>query len=690
MYSWGERKGQHFARGLTIFFFCFCTRAFPSGHIRLPIDKAGSHRKQQTMSEDSIIALTENGAAGYKLDAWCDFLAKTFPDTEAEDVRQRFSRLYEEDPRRAFKYAMLLGNLRKGGGGRGNMNGFVACMDVVWEKNPMHVVVNVANIMELVSAKMMLVSHPLSKLPKLLLNFAFLPQVLLKHFSNPSPQHRNNYWGNLQAIKDLEERRATFRSSHAVKQERRKRRFEGHFAVVQEFARSLGFGCVWSVVQRKPSLCQEPRRYVVQVPYVLVPRSEMVAERWAAFLQEDHSQEDEAQEYCCQEAEQEDCRTEGDEESGDGGCEEEHDEERLRKKTLRNRLRSIAYREDAFGPGHRWGKRDLYALADKFAARYADDAELAASIPPCKEDEEPAAVDKKKDPIEFVSDFGMLTDECSDAETDSNGADEDPCEDGPPFLKFFEDEMSVPVTTCTTKRVGTKPSMNPLSGYEVLPELKDRFAAFVAARDARLKAEAKASRNECIRRERASEQRCSNEALALLFDATVETFVHFMRGEGQPHALRMSGFKYCPTPGCSADKATGSLESGGIGEAMMRRLGFASGMSPTGGRREFKVGTLFSFFIFAQRLPLTLSMCVNLVCRSGSRRTGLPWAWPSRGLAGGRSRRSTTPTCRRATPASGWGGSTGATTQRATIFSRSRWWMPSSRGREADARRRRR
>lgn len=109
------------------------------------------------MNEGGVIVATENGAAGYQLDMWCQFLAKTFPDTPREDVWQRFSLLYDEDPSRAFKYAMLLGNLRKGGGGRGNTNGFVACMDVVWEKNPMHVVANVANIMELTSAKMMLV-----------------------------------------------------------------------------------------------------------------------------------------------------------------------------------------------------------------------------------------------------------------------------------------------------------------------------------------------------------------------------------------------------------------------------------------------------------------------------------------------------------------------------------------------------
>jgi hypothetical protein len=80
----------------------------------------------------------------------------------------------------AFKFAMIFANLRKGGGGRANMNAFVACMDEVWEKRPMHVVVNARLIMELGSAKTML--------------------VLLKHFSNPALDHANNYWGNLAAI----------------------------------------------------------------------------------------------------------------------------------------------------------------------------------------------------------------------------------------------------------------------------------------------------------------------------------------------------------------------------------------------------------------------------------------------------------------------------------------------------------
>jgi hypothetical protein len=33
-------------------------------------------------------------------------------------------------------------------------------------------------------------------------------------------------------------------------------------------------------------------------------------------------------------------------------------------------------------------------------------------------------------------------------------------------------------------------------------------------------------------------------------------------------------FKYCPTPGCSADKATGTGLERGIGHAVMNRMGF--------------------------------------------------------------------------------------------------------------------
>jgi len=47
-----------------------------------------------------------------------------------------------------------------------------------------------------------------------------------------------------------------------------------------------------------------------------------------------------------------------------------------------------------------------------------------------------------------------------------------------------------------------------------------------------------------------------------------------------------NAFKYCPTPGCSADKATGSKE--GIAWAVMRRLGdFPSALLDPYGR-QFK------------------------------------------------------------------------------------------------------
>lgn len=105
----------------------------------------------------AVAVETENGAPAYLLDPWNDLLAKTFPDTPAQDIKDGFRPLYEEDRCKAFKYAMMFGNLRKGGGGRANMKAFVTCMDVVWEKNPMHIVANVRIIMELCSAKMMLV-----------------------------------------------------------------------------------------------------------------------------------------------------------------------------------------------------------------------------------------------------------------------------------------------------------------------------------------------------------------------------------------------------------------------------------------------------------------------------------------------------------------------------------------------------
>ena len=105
-------------------------------------------------------------------------------------------------------------------------------------------------------------------------------------------------------------------------------------------------------------------------------------------------------------------------------------------------------------------------------------------------------------------------------------------------------------------------------------------------RDLQLKEQAKSERKNRIAQERSQNLR-SNEHLVLLFDTIVDTFYDFMKNS-KKRQLRMSGFKYCPTPGCSADKATGNLESSGIGEAMMRKLGFANRLSPTGGRREFK------------------------------------------------------------------------------------------------------
>lgn len=349
---------------------------------------------------------------------------------------------------------------------------------------------------------------------------------------------------------------------------RRKKRFDGHLAVVQEFACSLlGFPTdVWSVVRRKPNLRPELDGYMVELPFKLVPRSEMVRERWASFLQEQDPFPDGWEE-----------------DSSEGNTKE--------KKKLRSRSRRIAYLEDKFGPGNHMGEHELCMLANRFAGRYRDDEELLGSIPASSERkqqqmQQQQQVEKEEDPIQLVGDFGMLTDECSDADTNSIPESDDGSEENL-FHLFFEEQRSVQMQTCTKRHIGTKASMNPLSGYEILPALKDKFASFVAARDARLKAEAKVSRNQRIQRERIAEHR-SSKALTQLFDATVEAFVDFMRSE--KHGLRMSGYKYCPTPGCSADKATGNLESGGIGEAMMRRLGFASiCMSPTGGRREFKV-----------------------------------------------------------------------------------------------------
>lgn len=91
---------------------------------------------------------------------------------------------------------------------------------------------------------------------------------------------------------------------------------------------------------------------------------------------------------------------------------------------------------------------------------------------------------------------------------------------------------------------------------------------FVASRDMAYADAAKKEKQEKLRKEREDPVR-QQEAVEALFEAVADAFVQLMK-EGDPFA-----FKYCPTPGCSADKATGSQPGGeGIAQAVMRRMGF--------------------------------------------------------------------------------------------------------------------
>ena len=70
-----------------------------------------------------------------------------------------------------------------------------------------------------------------------------------------------------------------------------------------------------------------------------------------------------------------------------------------------------------------------------------------------------------------------------------------------------------------------------------------------------------------ILQERSSPARYE-DSLVDLFDAVADAFAELLLADNH------FAFKYCPTPGCSVDTATGSLESGGLACAVMTKLGF--------------------------------------------------------------------------------------------------------------------
>ena len=431
---------------------------------------------------------------------------------------------------------------------------------------------------------------------------------------------------------------------------------------------------VWDVVQRKASLnITTPKNYEVKQQDAYVPRSDMVRARWMEFMQA------ESREAASLPP------------PGNGGSSGEDPSER--RKRERNRMRSMAWKLDRFGAGY-LDPVEVLRRACKFADVFSEDVELIASIPAgAASDDDGGSSDdnnNRPDPMERVHYFGMNTGECSDADTDSEQGSPSP----PPaalVCTFFRITAGAKAPTKTAKYVGTRPATNRLSGYEIVPNLREDFREFVAGRDRCRALEKKAECRQRILEERSEEHR-SVGALPKLFDEVVEAFLEFMGQDNKSRQLRMSGFKYCPTPGSSADKVsfekicislhflqtifwqpmgffsspvctcnvvqndkkqgtgnletifwqpmgffsspvcncnavqndkkqgtgnletmfwqpmgffsspvctcnavqndkkqgTGNLETEGIGMAMLRRLGFASFASPTGGRREFK------------------------------------------------------------------------------------------------------
>lgn len=116
-----------------------------------------------------------------------------------------------------------------------------------------------------------------------------------------------------------------------------------------------------------------------------------------------------------------------------------------------------------------------------------------------------------------------------------------------------------------TKKARTRTNMNALCGYAIKSELEPDFRKFLAERDRRRAQEARQARKNRIAAERSQDLRRDPD-LEDLFDAVADAFAQqLLAGNG-------NAFKYCPTPGCSADKATGSKE--GIAWAVIRRTGF--------------------------------------------------------------------------------------------------------------------
>lgn len=163
-----------------------------------PSSKDEHSRRSSLDTEDNDNGYTENGAKAELISDFENFVVK-FGNASCSGfsrgfsqeapgmimrkaVQEEFTKLWNIDNIRAFRHAMMLGNLRKGMGGYANMDAWVACMEVVWKLSPLLLIRNIEHIMQDTSYKWGL--------------------TLLKHFSNnyclsDLDQNRNNYWGNL-------------------------------------------------------------------------------------------------------------------------------------------------------------------------------------------------------------------------------------------------------------------------------------------------------------------------------------------------------------------------------------------------------------------------------------------------------------------------------------------------------------
>lgn len=166
----------------------------------IPGDEQESGEEEAEDYEDSDYGMgerTEKGAKQHGLDTWNYFKVvlaannAVLPTMGGLEVKETFKKMWQEDPDQAFQYAMMLGDLRKGGAGIANMNMWFLCMEKIWEWSPATIIAHIGDIMDMTSCKWGL--------------------TLLKHLSNPEADNSNNYWGNLALADAHTVKRVSFR-----------------------------------------------------------------------------------------------------------------------------------------------------------------------------------------------------------------------------------------------------------------------------------------------------------------------------------------------------------------------------------------------------------------------------------------------------------------------------------------------